>query len=186
MRKKLLPLLLSFILFTYYLIFCTSVVSSSPCSVCGDTALECYLSMGWQDGVAQSDEEWYWFNCGENSYNQLEIRATAGGEYSLCKIENQEPGQCPTSDDVCVTEGEGLEFYQGLDDTYWVLARRISGDTGFQIHLHCLGGLPPVSTTTIPSTPSTFSGNYSSKLWLIILVVIIAAAVISYKFMSKK
>jgi len=182
MRKK---LLLSFIVFTYSLVFCVSVATSSPCSVCGDTDLECYLPIGWQDGVAQSDEEWYWFNCREDSYNQLEIRATAGGEYSLCKIEDQEPGQCPTSDDVCATEGEVLGFYQGLDDTYWVLARRISGDTGFQIHLHCLSGPLPVPTTTNSPTPSTFSESYSSTPWLIVLIVIVVAAVILYKFMKK-
>jgi len=161
--------------------------------------------------VAQSDDEWYGFKCGEDVYTQLKIRATEGGDYSLCKIEDQEPRQCPALTDTCVAEGVAVYLYQGSDETFWVLAHRNSGDPGFEIHLFCSSGPPPATTvttspilswddprlgregalpkpttTTIPTQLPSYYEYYSLTFWMIVLVVIIVAAVILYRFMVDK
>ncbi len=194
----------SFVLLTYSLLSCVRGIETPKCSYCGDISLQCLLSPGWNNGMAQSDDEWYRVNCGEDLYNRVKIRATKGGDYSLCIIKNQEPEQCPTLEDLCVSEGEVQYIHQSADETYWILVHKNSGDPGFEIYLYCSSGSPPAPTTiiawddprlgkegalprpTITPLSSSYVESYPPVFWVIGLLVIVLAVVLLHKFIGKK
>lgn len=117
-----------------------------PCSFCingtgGDFRGICYLDRGENEGIAESDNEWYFFDCEPPAFAYLNITDTNGGEYQLCGLYNQGPYVCPTTS-TCVEEGENLVIEITETDTYWVLVHRKSdiGDPGFRITLTCHEG----------------------------------------------
>ena len=186
-------ILVSFILFTYSFFACVREVLASPCSIAGEVQPQCFLTYGWNTGVAQSDDEWYGFNCGENVYNQLKIRSTAGGDYSLCKIEDQAPGEYPTTNDICYSLGETLDIYQDYENTYWVLVHRNGGNPGFEIYLDCASGPYFVTTTTISQTTTansfgtpSFNLGYSQIFWGGIILVVILAVIFFFFILRKR
>lgn len=196
MSKKFL-IIVSFVLLTYSLLACLKEVESASCS-CGDMSIQCMLTPGRISGVAESDDEWYWFNCGSGTYNKIEIRATKGGDYLLCGIENQQPDQCPSITDMCVGNRQDLYLYQGSGQNYWVLVHKNSGNSGYDINLYCDSGPPPAETTTVKSAqaPITYedtgiyqedtSSESTNTAWAaIIIVVVLVVILFLYKFIKK-
>jgi len=130
---------------------CTCVVPDK-CNYCtqgsgGDTVNpECELVDGFNDGVAQAVDEWYYFICEGPAYAHLSIHASPG-DYRLCGEESQRPGDCPTYDPIeCKIEGYDLLIDASEEgEKYWVLAHKESDPAGFKIYFYCdLVGYPPV------------------------------------------
>ena len=132
---------------------------------------DCYLE--WRPdnpGMAQSNEEWYWFNCykvrGRPSRAFIYIEPSLGN-YELCYIgEFQNYDSCPQSTgDICVPE-ENAIVIQNDDpiEKYWILVRTDDVElANYNINLQCVltGAAACIETDGgyVPKIKGTAYGN---------------------------